>query len=424
MLAGPRRKQKLSADPRGNSWSKDESKFGQKMLEKFGWSKGKGLGANEDGNVDHVKISVKNDTRGVGCSKNHADNWIAHQDDFNDLLSSLNQDTTENNDEDTTDKVTGLESKSKASRSRVHYQKFTKGKDLSSKSQEDMACIFGRRQVKPDADFSSSSEDDGSSSDTQNKAEHGVITVRSTDSVQDYFAKKMAEKKASMTSLNGISQSSDEERPSFCTDIKTVDNETDKKRSSEKKKVRFSLGEDNISDEKLKAKKKKSKKKKNNEENIVDTMDATTDLSQENSAEGCDLKCENARPENKRKRKSEEVQVEVVKNKKLKKKKKEKCSNNIAREISVETDDLKSNSVKNSNQIKCVSQNSKEESEVADEDKDNVKPKKAKKSKKVKDSIDECKDESENKPWTNNSKNETVKSKKKKKKRKHKPIVD
>lgn len=422
MLAGPRRKQKLSADPRGNSWSKDESKFGQKMLEKFGWSKGKGLGANEDGNVDHVKISVKNDTRGVGCSKNHADNWIAHQDDFNDLLSSLNQDTTENNDEDTTDKVTGLESKSKASRSRVHYQKFTKGKDLSSKSQEDMACIFGRRQVKPDADFSSSSEDDGSSSD--NKAEHGVITVRSTDSVQDYFAKKMAEKKASMTSLNGISQSSDEERPSFCTDIKTVDNETDKKRSSEKKKVRFSLGEDNISDEKLKAKKKKSKKKKNNEENIVDTMDATTDSSQENSAEGCDLKCENARPENKRKRKSEEVQDEVVKNKKLKKKKKEKCSNNIASEISVETNDLKSNPVKNSNQIKCVSQNSKEESKVADEDKDNVKPKKAKKSKKVKDSIDECKDESENKPWTNNSKNETVKSKKKKKKRKHKPIVD
>lgn len=42
----------------------DDSKFGQKMLEKFGWSKGKGLGAKEDGHVDHVKVSLKNDSLG------------------------------------------------------------------------------------------------------------------------------------------------------------------------------------------------------------------------------------------------------------------------------------------------------------------------------------------------------------------------
>lgn len=36
-----RRKQKWSVDPRNTAWSKDESKFGQKMLEKMGWSKGK-----------------------------------------------------------------------------------------------------------------------------------------------------------------------------------------------------------------------------------------------------------------------------------------------------------------------------------------------------------------------------------------------
>lgn len=34
------------------------------MLEKFGWSKGKGLGANEDGLTDHVKVSLKNDNHG------------------------------------------------------------------------------------------------------------------------------------------------------------------------------------------------------------------------------------------------------------------------------------------------------------------------------------------------------------------------
>ena len=43
----------------------DDSKFGQKMLEKFGWSKGKGLGAKEDGSVNHVKVSVKNNNHGT-----------------------------------------------------------------------------------------------------------------------------------------------------------------------------------------------------------------------------------------------------------------------------------------------------------------------------------------------------------------------
>lgn len=35
-----RRKQKWSVDPRNSAWSKDDSKFGQKMLERMGWSKG------------------------------------------------------------------------------------------------------------------------------------------------------------------------------------------------------------------------------------------------------------------------------------------------------------------------------------------------------------------------------------------------
>ena len=33
-------------------------------MEKMGWEKGKGLGAKEDGNTEHVKVSVKQDNRG------------------------------------------------------------------------------------------------------------------------------------------------------------------------------------------------------------------------------------------------------------------------------------------------------------------------------------------------------------------------
>ncbi|NWX87131.1 PINX1 inhibitor, partial [Nothoprocta pentlandii] len=85
-----RRKQKWSVDPRNSAWSKDESKFGQKMLEKMGWSKGKGLGAQEQGNTEHIKVHVKNNMLGLGATINHEDNWIAHQDDFNQLLAELN----------------------------------------------------------------------------------------------------------------------------------------------------------------------------------------------------------------------------------------------------------------------------------------------------------------------------------------------
>lgn len=33
-------------------------------MEKMGWTKGKGLGANEDGMTEHVKVSLKSDKKG------------------------------------------------------------------------------------------------------------------------------------------------------------------------------------------------------------------------------------------------------------------------------------------------------------------------------------------------------------------------
>ena len=44
----------------------DESKFGFRMLESMGWKKGRGLGANESGIMEHVKTVKRSnaDTRG------------------------------------------------------------------------------------------------------------------------------------------------------------------------------------------------------------------------------------------------------------------------------------------------------------------------------------------------------------------------
>ncbi|KAI7867112.1 hypothetical protein BDF14DRAFT_1805605 [Spinellus fusiger] len=89
-LAGQKTKQRLSADPNNLNWSKDESKFGFKMLMKMGWAPGKGLGINEDGSKDHVKIKLKDDNLGLGASKKTVDNWLGNTDAFSQLLADLN----------------------------------------------------------------------------------------------------------------------------------------------------------------------------------------------------------------------------------------------------------------------------------------------------------------------------------------------
>lgn len=42
----------------------DKSKYGFRMLQQMGWKEGKGLGANEDGDTTHVRISKKQDNSG------------------------------------------------------------------------------------------------------------------------------------------------------------------------------------------------------------------------------------------------------------------------------------------------------------------------------------------------------------------------
>merc|ERR1712083_336839 len=225
MLAESRRKIKYGTDPRGENWAQDQNKFGQKLMEKFGWAKGKGLGANEDGNTEHVKVSHKQDTRGVGCTKKHADNWIAHQDDFNSLLSSLNAENQETSCDkppitlSDKDAVQNLEHRSKSSKSRVHYGKFAAWKDLSKRDSEDFDCIFGRRKsanntpTTQSAATSAVNSDDESPSEApaeigSEKSEFGVTTIQTGTSVQDYFKAKMAAIKEAQIKRSNESETS------------------------------------------------------------------------------------------------------------------------------------------------------------------------------------------------------------------------
>ncbi len=90
-MAAPKIRVKYSIDPNVLNWAKNENKFGQRLLEKMGWKDGKGLGANEDGMVDHIKVKVKSDNRGIGFDNKEYNNvWLDHQDDFDAVLKSLN----------------------------------------------------------------------------------------------------------------------------------------------------------------------------------------------------------------------------------------------------------------------------------------------------------------------------------------------
>ncbi|CAL7950205.1 unnamed protein product [Xylocopa violacea] len=166
------------------------------MLEKMGWTSGKGLGANEQGMTEHVHVSFKDDMAGIGFKKGDLDKaWTEHQDSFNDFLQKLQQDESHNvvRTENNKGILSGqsLELKSKQSRARVHYQKFTRGKDVNKYSSKDLANIFGQKELnlnKIDKDNKDTQEANVESLGSQD-SRGGVITINGGN-MAEYFMKK------------------------------------------------------------------------------------------------------------------------------------------------------------------------------------------------------------------------------------------
>ncbi|XP_066302306.1 PIN2/TERF1-interacting telomerase inhibitor 1-like [Branchiostoma lanceolatum] len=313
MLAEPRKRQKWSSDPRGASWSNDDSKFGQKMLEKMGWQKGKGLGAKEDGMTKHVKASLKFDQTGLGCSTDQADNWIAHQDDFDALLAGLNASHGASNGEtESNTKTISIEEKSKSSKRRVHYHKFTRGKDLSSMSQADLACIMGKKASKSEPvtpnqsepatpRIQSDAEDEDSGASCPPLANnYGVTTITKSQSIQDYFAQKMAELKKSRAGGEVESQDGNAKDEDSEPQIESSSERKSKKKSKKRKRKEQ---EDNASSESegvkesasIRKKKKRERKEENNE--LIE-MEVTGEV--------------DSQKEKKKKKKRKEKELEVL----------------------------------------------------------------------------------------------------------------
>ncbi|CAJ0593160.1 unnamed protein product [Cylicocyclus nassatus] len=205
ILAEPRRKQRLSIDPRNLQWKNDQDKFSQKLMKKMGWSEGEGLGRNLQGSADHVKLKANYTGKGLGADKlaSYDSTWIGHHDDFADLLNALNKNkkdcikvTTEEEKEERAKRIS-LELSSKSLRRRIHYQKFTRAKDTSNYTESDRAAILGIVH-KPETESPQKEETKEEKSPTKNEedVEMKSNTTVSSMSVGEYFAAKMAAMKA------------------------------------------------------------------------------------------------------------------------------------------------------------------------------------------------------------------------------------
>lgn len=79
-------------DTLNKAWKEDKSTFGFRMMQKMGWKEDKGLGKNETGIVDNVKIQKREVGLGLGMEGGTEGNnkaWSETANSFNSVLEVL-----------------------------------------------------------------------------------------------------------------------------------------------------------------------------------------------------------------------------------------------------------------------------------------------------------------------------------------------
>ncbi len=192
----------------------DGNKFGKRMLEKMGWQSGVGLGKNEDGRTEHIDLKFKSNLKGVGfVNGKYDDTWIGHSQSFDSILQQLQQShpsspsSSSLHDFNQTVQQTKTRFKSvlffsfsfRFKNSVFSYKKQSSGKDLRSRTNNELDCIFGRN--KPNDNQQQSDEE---------KVESDNHYITSNKSIHDYFkekslkkAQRMESNKSNLLGLNG-----------------------------------------------------------------------------------------------------------------------------------------------------------------------------------------------------------------------------
>ena len=160
-------------ETRNTAWASDKSLFGQRMLLKMGWEHGKGLGKSQQGTRTNLRALRREDGLGIGANTDTfgQDGFSTTSRNFHGLLASLKPEHGDDGDDDESDEAKrqrkkkkkrdkkrkkkedadrdgGKESVITLATNRVsagHSRKMLESKNLSKKSKEDMAAIFGMK---------------------------------------------------------------------------------------------------------------------------------------------------------------------------------------------------------------------------------------------------------------------------------------
>jgi len=204
-------------DNRNSGWAKDKSNFGHRMLAKMGWKEGKGLGKEQHGTSTNLRgVRRSDETLGIGATTDThgGDGWSQTNQNFHGVLESLRTqhgttESADNKDSKKREKRSKKRKKEKKTltlaQNRVsagHSRKMRDAKDLSNKSQEDMAAIFGvtpqQYQFKPIAAVSNSEnsgEKSSSKKDRRNKDKSEDISHTIIPSDEEKKSKKKKRKR-------------------------------------------------------------------------------------------------------------------------------------------------------------------------------------------------------------------------------------
>ncbi|EDV24769.1 uncharacterized protein TRIADDRAFT_56912 [Trichoplax adhaerens] len=266
MMSENRSKPNWSSDPRNTAWSQDTNKFGYRMLNKMGWSAGKGLGIKEDGDSGHIKIKIKNNNLGVGANVNNCSDWTKQQDDFSVLLSNLNNvhgQTTTDNDEANETANNSIFRMAELNGKKAKYHKVLKCKDVQNYSKTDLTCIFGRSHSSPE--LSSMAKCSNPSKDSNDK-NFGVKTISSQMNLKEYFASKSQNKldePRKKAKLIPCKEESDDSIDSRAVSFKLYDDEdtNESNQFTDKRNSKDCANRSKISSKKKKRKEKRKNKK-------------------------------------------------------------------------------------------------------------------------------------------------------------------
>ncbi|KAK3727633.1 hypothetical protein QZH41_017660 [Actinostola sp. cb2023] len=226
---------------------------------------------------------------GVGAKTSHDDNWLTHQDDFNDLLAHLNSANNGGTIKENQPKKNDMETTARNSRKRVFYERFIKSKNTSNYSATDMACILGKRSKSvPDSPIEQSEEEDSDGScascpELSKVDPSGMTTINSTHSVNEYFAMKMAELKQRRLQEDKSSESTSKEndREKYPENSSSEEEEEqqricqEKRKKQKKKEKKRKLKEE---EDRVEKKRKKKSRKEVANDNIVCNVSPNDDV--------------------------------------------------------------------------------------------------------------------------------------------------